>query len=550
MSKRKVSDVWKWFGKSSNKKLAKCNTCGKEYKTSGNTSNLLDHVKRSHGELLINKVFTEDETSDAGASTSSLATSSSRSISDYFSRQNSYEDDSKRKNSLDKALVIMIATDFQPFQIVEDKGFRRFVKLLDPRYNLPSKGTLRNKLLVDWYNYAKLSLKNLLAKVDFVSITCDMWTSAANDSYLTATCHFFDDFVYRNATLATTRLTVNHTAENLSSALYDILTDFDIKNKVACVVTDNAPNIVKACQIYPLNVRQLPCIAHTLNLVVQDAFKCDTFSTVLKKCKEIVAYVKHSNLAEENLRKQQREMGRPELKLKQEVPTRWNSALYMLQRLLEVHDPLTVALSRTSRAPAALTADEILIIKEAVSLLKPFEEATTKLSGDTYVSVSLIIPVIVDLQIKLSDVQVHTSATKELQTILTNGVVNRLHSYEERTYCRLATLLDPRLKKEAFRSPENARVAVALLQNELTIYISPRAEVESTTAESESGGQCTTDASTSSEGVPFQFMVKRLEQKQRTKTVDSIILLRQYLERTNTCGDPLLYWKVSTCCNN
>lgn len=41
----------------------------------------------------------------------------------------------------------MICKDFQPFSVVEDDGFKNFIKLLDPRYNLPSRTTLRDNLL-------------------------------------------------------------------------------------------------------------------------------------------------------------------------------------------------------------------------------------------------------------------------------------------------------------------------------------------------------------------------------------------------------------------
>lgn len=50
-NRKKISLVWKYFKKSNNKKYAKCITCGKEYKTSGNTTNLKDHIKRFHPTL-------------------------------------------------------------------------------------------------------------------------------------------------------------------------------------------------------------------------------------------------------------------------------------------------------------------------------------------------------------------------------------------------------------------------------------------------------------------------------------------------------------------
>ncbi|XP_017856798.1 PREDICTED: uncharacterized protein LOC108609589 [Drosophila arizonae] len=46
--RKKTSEVWTHFDKCQNKIFAKCRLCGKEYKTSGNTSNLLEHLKRAH----------------------------------------------------------------------------------------------------------------------------------------------------------------------------------------------------------------------------------------------------------------------------------------------------------------------------------------------------------------------------------------------------------------------------------------------------------------------------------------------------------------------
>ncbi|XP_073836192.1 uncharacterized protein [Musca autumnalis] len=48
--RRSVSEVWKYFKKMSDSKYAQCKLCSKVYKTSGNTSNLMDHLKRAHRE--------------------------------------------------------------------------------------------------------------------------------------------------------------------------------------------------------------------------------------------------------------------------------------------------------------------------------------------------------------------------------------------------------------------------------------------------------------------------------------------------------------------
>ncbi|KAH7963672.1 hypothetical protein HPB52_022340 [Rhipicephalus sanguineus] len=127
-----------------------------------------------------------------------------------------------------------------------------------------------------------------------------------------------------------------------------------------------------------LGFEHLPCFAHTLNLTVQDGLKSsEELAAVLLKCKSIVRYVRSSCIATTKLREEQERVGKvPPLKLKQETPTRWNSIFYMLKRILDVGEALTLTLSKLPRAPSPLPAEDITVIEDVVELLEPFEEAT------------------------------------------------------------------------------------------------------------------------------------------------------------------------------
>ncbi|CAG9814638.1 unnamed protein product [Phaedon cochleariae] len=144
----KVSKVWNFHKKSGDKKFAKFLNCGKEYKTSGNTSNLSDHLKRFHPRLL-GKPHDYDRNNVDGSDTdkesltaSSSARSSNRSISPFFKRLNEYDTDSPKKKEIDRSLAFMIAKDFQPYNVVNDEGFKSFVHHLNPRLFLYEKRTV------------------------------------------------------------------------------------------------------------------------------------------------------------------------------------------------------------------------------------------------------------------------------------------------------------------------------------------------------------------------------------------------------------------------
>ncbi|XP_008188682.1 zinc finger BED domain-containing protein 1-like [Acyrthosiphon pisum] len=183
-----------------------------------------------------------------------------------------------------------------------------------------------------------------------------MWTSDSNKGYITVTCHFiFDDKLY-SPVLATREVHGAHTGENIAAVLSEIFNEWEINNKIVTIVSDNGTNIKNAIN-------------------------------TPSKVQRSLRYFKHSTFANEKLKNYEIQMGLPQLKVKQDVPTRWNSSLIMMERLLEIRAPLSAALTSLPRAPNGLTAIEWELIEDCIPLLKPFESMITELSGQTYPSI-------------------------------------------------------------------------------------------------------------------------------------------------------------------
>lgn len=130
---------------------------------------------------------------------------------------------------------------------------------------------------------------------------------------------------------------------------------------------------------------------------------------------------------------------------------------------------MILALAKCANAPPSLTAEEYEIIKETICILKIFEDATIQMSGEQYHTVSLIIPIVLGIHNKLVGVEhdVQTELAKFFIGLLKQSIVKRLFPYEQRNTLQLASLLDPRIKKMGFRSPENANQAQDSLKNEV-----------------------------------------------------------------------------------
>ena len=141
----------------------------------------------------------------------------------------------------------------------------------------------------------------------------------------------------------------------------------------------------------------------------------------------------------------QEQLGRPQLKLIQEVETRWNSTYTMLQWLFEQREPVGASLASLTTDIPPLSSEEYRIISECLIVLGPFNNATTELSQEKRVSGSKVIPLLAMVDHCLSEeMEKPPSTGSSLAEKLRMLLREKLDRIQTMSIMCLATLLDPR----------------------------------------------------------------------------------------------------------
>ena len=89
-------------------------------------------------------------------------------------------------------------------------------------------------------DYIRASLLNSLSKIH---ISCDLWTSPNSLAILGTVAHFIaENSDLRNPVLALRELKEEHTGENISEVIMDVVKDYGIASKLGYFMMDNATN--------------------------------------------------------------------------------------------------------------------------------------------------------------------------------------------------------------------------------------------------------------------------------------------------------------------
>jgi hypothetical protein len=340
--------------------------------------------------------------------------------------------------------------------VVENRGFKKMISTLEPRYVIPSRKQFTEVMVPQMYGEVKLQVKESLDSAECIALKCDGWTSRATESYITITSHHINEgWELVSHVLQTRALFESHTGTNIAQVLRAALEEWDLTDKDPAIVTDNASNMTIAAQL--ADMPRFRCFAHTLNLASQRALKLPAVGRLLGRVRRVTTFFRRSTVASHVLREKQALLSLPHHKLITDVATRWNSAHNMLERFLEQQPAIHAALLSTEvrkseKEICTLTDSDIKTAEEVVATMKPMKVATLAVSEEGSPTLSIVAPLHAQLVHELQDKPSDSTFTQELKTTMCQDLNKRYLNEKEALY--KASALDPRFKALPFLSED------------------------------------------------------------------------------------------------
>jgi hypothetical protein len=480
VKRTETSELWKYFTKKMDDiNKAACRYCkavisrgGKNAASKGfTTTNMWAHVKRFHPEFLEKVTLGEECLTDMEGPSPAKKQAT---ITEIFSRSASYSSDHPRAREITKLIVEEMCLDMEPLDHVNKKGFQRLMKNICPKYEMVSRTHITQTILPDMYNRVKTKIQCELKNLPYISVTTDLWTSDSSshvNDFISITAHGLNkNFELKNFCLEVMPFEgEKHSAENISDNLQLAMLEWEITDRVKVIVTDNARNIVNAVKDIH-EVKHVPCMAHTLQLVLQDGLLEQTnIKDVVNTARKIVGHFSHSTTAMKLLQEAQETYNIPQHVLIQNVPTRWNSTYLMLNRLYEQRIAIQAVLPKLN-CQFDLNTQQWILVEQVVQILVYFEDVTKALSKDA-ITLSDAIPLINSLfriiQKISSDDTKHQTVRNMVETLQTQMIYRYGNIEENETYI-LATALDPRYKTRIFRNNNASKKVTELLYSAIT----------------------------------------------------------------------------------
>ena len=387
------------------------------------------------------------------------------SLTDIAKQKKMYEIQSAKQRSITKKLAIFVGASNVALSLVENVEFLELIHELDPRYHVPGRFKIGKELDLI-YSKLRRDLTESLNSAERISLCADIWSKKGMSAAflgLTAHCYHREKKQKYNVTIAVRRFESPHTAERVTRMVDNILDEWKIPfYKVFRILTDNGSNMLAAfkqdlqlrnddelmddtlgleiidvtdednesneitegeetaaedafialgqnqqdhsanyeeCEsqhdINLASYQRVSCFIHTLQLVVHTYDKSSHLRSTMTKAQKVVHKINKSVKATEMLIKKARK------KLVNACPTRWSSTFLMITRLLELKSSVISVCEDLGWE--CLSSYQWKQLESIEFLLKPFAQYTTLTSGEENTTISIVIPVLLELEMHLKD---------------------------------------------------------------------------------------------------------------------------------------------------
>ncbi|XP_075099453.1 zinc finger BED domain-containing protein RICESLEEPER 2-like [Nicotiana tabacum] len=309
-----------------------------------------------------------------------------------------------------RALVEMVIMEELPFSFVEKKGFKKFMSIAQPLFNVPSRRTITRDCF-QVYNEERLKLMKIFRDVKpKICLTTDTLTSLQRINYMCLTDHFIDRDWVLHKRILNFCLISSHKGDEMAKVIANCLLEWKL-DKVFTITVDNASSndftvkeLSKQLDMWKTNSMggkhlHVRCMAHILNLIVQDGLK--EIDVSVKRVRQAMRYMRSSPQRTLKFREccahQEVECSKI---LCLDVPIRWNSTYLMLETAqnfekafdkLHLFDDgfsthLCTHVCEDGNLVDPFVCDDWVNVRNVIKFLERFHELTEKVSGSCYVT--------------------------------------------------------------------------------------------------------------------------------------------------------------------
>lgn len=241
-------------------------------------------------------------------------------------------------------------------------------------------------------------------------------------SYFGLTAHVLSSSYNLSAYLLDCRrFKARHSSDNIATAFQEILEEYDITDKVSFIVTDNASNMKKAFQVkMPAgnsedgssdeeedmaaeldtgglfgSHQRLSCFAHSLQLVVGDGMKeLKSMSRAISKICKLASLLHTSTIFKEKF---ESIFGKGK-SIPVATVTRWSSQFRQVEAVIQLEHAALSEMCQIDFENVVLSQREWAQCQELSQILGPFAEATDLTQGDKVVTISMVVPTVLELR--------------------------------------------------------------------------------------------------------------------------------------------------------
>lgn len=556
---KKTSKLWNHFSISpADPTKVVCLHCSRTISRGKKTTNLgtsclFRHMQRFHGHVLESNNANSGDVPSAELHVKQELMDTS--VYDTEQTQERFDEHHPVAKKITKLIAEMLALDLQPSALVENAGLNRLLEYLQPQYSLPPSSYFTSTAIPDMYERVKdVVLTHLKeAECGVVHFTTSIWVSSQTREYLTLTAHWAtyessvrpqgQDF-HCSALLSVSQIDCDHDMHNIPKQL-EYLWDSWITSsglKKGFTVTDN--NTVRNILEDHGHVT-MQCFGHTLDLIVSEAIKSQRMvQNLLSIARKICERVHRSATAKEKLTELQRVHQLPENQLIQDVPSKWRTSFFMLERLVEQKKAVD-ELSIECNFREMISCDQWEVMLSVCNALKPFEVAYREMSNRT-ATLGQVIPLIHILNRKIDLLFDETVGIDNMLKSLKEAMVSKMSATLHDPRYTWATMLDPRYKTSLFTEEEAEQCKQDLIR-ELDSSSSTSVAVKSPLPNGCKEASVSTNSPNSNKDNLWSLMADiRQKIKHEEKPKSSELAVLEYLEEDildQSC-DPLDYWNL------